>query len=200
MKRLPRASKFASSLSAVLFVTTCIFWVRSYFVVDELAWERPNLVSPQDGPYMWTAETKNGRFSAGRLTEFGFLTPEKGYHSFRTSGGMGVDRNGLGFAIHFDRSGIKYVINVSPNGVFTDVGPRYCAGDGSIDQLEFPCWVPALLFAVFPARRVVRAVRHSRRTRLGFCPSCGYDLRATPDRCPECGAAATLTMANRSEI
>jgi hypothetical protein len=49
-----------------------------------------------------------------------------------------------------------------------------------------PHWSLALLLA-FPGLRLLR--RCSVRRHSGLCIRCGYDLRATPERCPECGTA-----------
>jgi hypothetical protein len=55
-------------------------------------------------------------------------------------------------------------------------------------EVFIPYWYPLGTFALLPTARLVRWVRIRRRSSYGLCPSCGYDLRATPERCPECGS------------
>ena len=55
--------------------------------------------------------------------------------------------------------------------------------------IKTPLWFPTLLTAILPALVVWRRTSHAGRRRGAsrVCTACGYDLRATPDRCPECG-------------
>jgi hypothetical protein len=71
-------------------------------------------------------------------------------------------------------------------------------GGGSVWEdrwtVEVPFWCLAIAFALPPAAWAFRHCRGRRRKRLGLCPACAYDLRATPGRCPECGNAVAVRV------
>ena len=47
-----------------------------------------------------------------------------------------------------------------------------------------PLWIPSIAFG---SLLYLPIHRRRKRKRLGLCLTCGYDLRASKDRCPECG-------------
>jgi hypothetical protein len=52
-----------------------------------------------------------------------------------------------------------------------------------------PLWVGVAVFGILPLLLALRLDRRRRRAEAGLCACCGYDLRASPGRCPECGEA-----------
>ncbi|HEX2971639.1 MAG TPA: hypothetical protein VHP11_04870 [Tepidisphaeraceae bacterium] len=65
-------------------------------------------------------------------------------------------------------------------------------GSGGVLQRNWFIGIPqgciVLLSSLPPAVWILRYWRRQPK-QLGLCPACGYDLRASRDRCPECGTS-----------
>jgi hypothetical protein len=181
MKR--RLFPILSALSLLLFVAVCVLWVRSYWVAGDLSLN----VVRHPTPDLRVGRAYHIRFSCGEVRlaywhDRGHPSLIQGknpllYWYSRPAEVFWRDERSKLARIGFHSHGNNMAL---PSGL--DVFNRF---------VTVPAWLPAFLLALLPCAWVTSHVRRNRRLVGGHCPSCGYDLRATPERCPECGAAPT---------
>lgn len=181
MRRLARHLLTCCSVVSVLLgIAVCVFWWRSYRMSERIIWRGDSgwrsitsacgdveisLLVIHPSPYSYSP--KGIRYDRD--------TPRPPFDYIRLMGGSVADIYSSwewhGFAWHQVRntgSGTRHVHSV------------------------IPVWALALATTFLPLGWIGNRLRSPRRrrrmNRKGLCPRCGYDLRATPDRCPECGA------------
>jgi hypothetical protein len=162
-----------STLSLLLFLTTAALWLRSYWSQEKLTW-----VTQNGYRSIWTAH--------GSL-ELGFFQSQNSYKPTET------------YAPRYSRDRADPPIN---GLIFLEFDPPVTFNDwqhagfalhqvhnGSrLHVIAFaPFWSLALLTLLLPLAWAITRLRNHHREQSGLCPTCGYDLRATPTRCPECG-------------
>lgn len=59
--------------------------------------------------------------------------------------------------------------------------------DDSFFEWHIRYWKLSLALAILPGWWLRRTYLRRSPSRIGKCIRCGYDLRASPDHCPECG-------------
>ncbi len=70
----------------------------------------------------------------------------------------------------------------------------YLVFTGIPDGTYWPAVIAIAPFIVLVLAAFFDLAKRTRRTKAGHCVQCGYDLRATPDRCPECGEVPLLQI------
>ena len=111
---------------------------------------------------------------------------------FRTASGMKAPTGagGLTYGVQtlgrFDGVGIHYF---RWNTVLKTPDRKPLPGNlGTFVEVRIALGWPVLLSLLLLSLCLVLFVKQRRRARIGqHCRNCGYELRATPDRCPECG-------------
>ncbi|MGA2443731.1 MAG: hypothetical protein ABSH08_22480 [Tepidisphaeraceae bacterium] len=165
-----------AAISLLLCVAMAGMWARSYWRADFYGFTSSNSV--------------NGRLILGQTWQtrarvklsFVWDTVDNAWEMPSYLGHREIPslRGGMGYRDNtfLERRGFRFWFF---HGTGSALHQKSAMGTGC----TFPHWFGVLLLLALPTRWTFLNRRNLRES--GTCKHCGYDLRATPDRCPECG-------------
>jgi hypothetical protein len=153
------------ALSLPLFIATAVIWVRSYFVADLIT----------------ASSATSGDKAAVRA-----VYSIKGVIVFYEFPASRLPNDRLGYSwVRSPPAQMPAQRGYFPFGL--TIGHGYGLTRWTV---RISYWLLAAIASAIPILRFFqmrRAKLRQRRIAHGLCGSCGYDLRASPDCCPECG-------------
>jgi hypothetical protein len=157
-------------LSLLLCIACVVFWIRSRRVSDSLK------LSPF--PTKWSLSTHSGQLLLSR--DRPWLEPAEVRPGIKT---LSYERSFLGFGTRQSQESRTWQ-NQSAS--------RSIGYTTNIKSYFVPLWFCCIVFSILPLIQYPRILRRLYRRRRGLCPDCGYDLRASPTKCPECGTTIQI--------
>jgi hypothetical protein len=179
-----RLFNLLAAVSLVLCAAALAIWVRSYWSADRASWTvlsnhptyvRCTCITSANGGVQFLADKLERPGRAGLVSgPSGFEVTRAApsnypFFTWHSSVSVGVAQ------VHLKRLGFELFLFESTAGatfhrVTSSLTLPHCAIAAALASVSFVCWR-------------LRATKDS----SGKCRTCGYDLRASKDRCPECG-------------
>ena len=168
-------------LATALFIAIVLLWIRSHRVADVLMWQQWR--ADAGGMYRGTFRTlTSGRGIAGiDLTDMTteFPATSDGKPKFQWTRAPASEFR-LPDETFWNRVGFGYV---------SDSQATEGLRNSTVTTRAYwlPYWFVAALASLVPLRWMIAVFVRARRRRRGLCAWCGYDVRVSEGRCPECG-------------
>jgi hypothetical protein len=174
----------ATGTSLTLAALIAILWIRGHFRQDQFYYPTDRRAGNR-----WIARCWSVCGGPG-IVEFELVQLNSDHWSWPDDG----DLNGLRNHHVLVRSEPDLLEPIHGHSHWRTLGfawNRFHSAQGSRIQdnwtIDVPYWFVLLLPLIAPAVRARLHLKDRRRASAGRCHACGYDLRATPERCPECG-------------
>jgi hypothetical protein len=167
-------------ISGLACAIVLVAWLRSFAVTDVFLFVEPEwyvqLTSSRGGLIFRRISSNGPDWESG--PRFGWKRQANVHGMYYD--GLPTDHEALGL-------GYFYWTDVKPRNLMGRRGTMF-----SSFEMWLPYWFPVVVTATLFWFRLSRFRSRLRRARLvaaGMCPECGYDLRGSRNRCPECGTA-----------